>query len=396
MKIVCFSDRAYGCGASIAGYRLAQGFVAAGHRVYWCFAHPFDGPWPPGPSPALHHLPGPGQLGRLEGAAAQLHPVLFGQAMRRRWRKYARSIDALLDELQPDILFLHNIDFLLNHQNVLRLADRHPLVWLIHSNGALEPYHYRFKDLTGKFVTTYIYPPALVDAADQRALARHPRVTFVAPSRWLYAHNRRLHGEAAHLEHIPNGLDPTHYYPPTPPTTTTGPLRVLFVAGNLAYPRKNLALLTQVLAELPADQFHSYALGAADPQLQQRYPNIKFIPPSYAVEDLRKMYQAADVFVIPSLIDNLPNTVLESLFCGTPVIGSHTGGVPDMVVPGHTGLLFDPYDAASLRTALLTFYNTTRHELSGPQTIHDWGVARFSLTKIVARYEALFMRLLDD
>lgn len=51
------------------------------------------------------------------------------------------------------------------------------------------------------------------------------------------------------------------------------------------------------------------------------------------------IYSTADVFVIPSLQDNLPNTVLESMACGTPVIGFAVGGISDMVRDRLTSLL---------------------------------------------------------
>src|SRR5690606_19576207 len=50
-------------------------------------------------------------------------------------------------------------------------------------------------------------------------------------------------------------------------------------------------------------------------------------------------YSAADVFVIPSLAEAFGQTALEAMACGTPVIGFETGGIPDMVRPGDTGLL---------------------------------------------------------
>ena len=56
-------------------------------------------------------------------------------------------------------------------------------------------------------------------------------------------------------------------------------------------------------------------------------------------EKLALCYAAADVFVTPSIEDNLPNTVLESLACGTPVVAFTTGGVPDMVKHQQNGYL---------------------------------------------------------
>lgn len=67
---------------------------------------------------------------------------------------------------------------------------------------------------------------------------------------------------------------------------------------------------------------------------------------------LAQIDSAADLFVIPSLQDNSPNTVLESMACGVPVVGFETGGVPDMVRHGVTGSLVRRNDVAALRAAI--------------------------------------------
>jgi glycosyltransferase involved in cell wall biosynthesis len=67
---------------------------------------------------------------------------------------------------------------------------------------------------------------------------------------------------------------------------------------------------------------------------------------------LSVFYSLADLFVIPSRQDNLPNTVLESLACGTPVVGFEVGGIPDMVRSHETGWLAQPENPRSLRTAI--------------------------------------------
>jgi glycosyltransferase involved in cell wall biosynthesis len=60
------------------------------------------------------------------------------------------------------------------------------------------------------------------------------------------------------------------------------------------------------------------------------------------------VYSAADLFVIPSLIDNLPNTAIEAICCGTPVVGFNTGGIPDIIEHGVNGLLANEFNAESL------------------------------------------------
>lgn len=67
---------------------------------------------------------------------------------------------------------------------------------------------------------------------------------------------------------------------------------------------------------------------------------------------LRLLYAAADLFVIPSRQDNLPNTGIEAHACGTPVVAFRTGGLTDIVEPGKTGYLADPFDSSSLAASI--------------------------------------------
>jgi glycosyltransferase involved in cell wall biosynthesis len=64
------------------------------------------------------------------------------------------------------------------------------------------------------------------------------------------------------------------------------------------------------------------------------------------------VYSAADIFVVPSIQDNQPNTVLEAMACGTPVVGFDVGGIPEMIRSGMTGLLAPVGDAMSLGHAI--------------------------------------------
>jgi glycosyltransferase involved in cell wall biosynthesis len=61
-----------------------------------------------------------------------------------------------------------------------------------------------------------------------------------------------------------------------------------------------------------------------------------------AQERMPQWYRAADFFCFGSLREGCPNVVLESLACGTPVVSTRVGGVPDLVDEGRTGLLFEP------------------------------------------------------
>jgi Glycosyl transferases group 1 len=70
-------------------------------------------------------------------------------------------------------------------------------------------------------------------------------------------------------------------------------------------------------------------------------------------QQLRQIYAAADLFVLPSLEDNFPNTMLEAMSCGTPVVAFEVGGIPDVVKNGLTGWTVPLGDIAAMAAAIL-------------------------------------------
>jgi hypothetical protein len=69
-------------------------------------------------------------------------------------------------------------------------------------------------------------------------------------------------------------------------------------------------------------------------------------------EDIRSAYAAADIFVQSSLEDNLPNTMLEAMSCGTPVVAFDVGGMPEVIESGVNGLLAAQKDPQGLAGAI--------------------------------------------
>ena len=69
---------------------------------------------------------------------------------------------------------------------------------------------------------------------------------------------------------------------------------------------------------------------------------VRFVPFQESPAALAQYYQAADVYLHAARADTFPTTVLESLACGTPVVASAVGGIPDQIVDGRDGLLVDP------------------------------------------------------
>lgn len=110
-------------------------------------------------------------------------------------------------------------------------------------------------------------------------------------------------------------------------------------------------------------------------------------------ETLSTIYSAADVFVLPSLSEALGQVGLEALACGTPVVGSRVGGVPDYVIEGSTGLLCEAGNAVDLAAKLdwMVEHPAERRQFgaAGPALVRE----RFSPDAVNRSYLALYERI---
>ena len=111
--------------------------------------------------------------------------------------------------------------------------------------------------------------------------------------------------------------------------------------------------------------------------------------------DVPELMSAMDVFVLPSLIEGLPNTVLEAMCAGLPVVATSVGGTPDVVAHGVSGFLVPSNNAAALGEALESLLGDgdLRREmgLSG----HRLAQTKFSMERMVREYEALYERVVE-
>jgi glycosyltransferase involved in cell wall biosynthesis len=137
---------------------------------------------------------------------------------------------------------------------------------------------------------------------------------------------------------------------------------ILFVASYLGHKRKGFQHLVAALEilrdRMPVNDICLAVVGSG---------NLSALPEGYEIIELghiteergmAEIYGAADMFIIPSEQDNLPNTVVESLSTGTPVTGFAVGGIPDMVNAPKLGLLAPRIDAGELATAIEKMLHT--------------------------------------
>ena len=117
---------------------------------------------------------------------------------------------------------------------------------------------------------------------------------------------------------------------------------------------------------------------------------IRFVP---AVDHVLPYYQAADVFVLPSLAEGLSNALLEAQACGIPAVATRVGGTPDVVEEPRNGLLVAPGDAAGLAEALgRLIADAAARARMGREAVAL--SRRFAMPHVVERYAALYEHLL--
>lgn len=224
-------------------------------------------------------------------------------------------------------------------------------------------------------------------------------ISFVACSRWLMGEakaSRLL--DAQKVACVPNPIDTRVFRKVSQKEARLaaglpqGKKIILFVAQRATNPLKGMDYLIEACNKL-AGQHPDMKLGTAvaitggnADELAGRFPFETF-PIGY-VGDEHKMsllYNSADVFVLPSLSENLPNTIMEAMACGVPCVGFRVGGIPEMIDHLKNGYVASPRDSDDLAEGLRWVISEADHgELSDAAT-HKVAL-NYSQQSVATRY----------
>lgn len=127
----------------------------------------------------------------------------------------------------------------------------------------------------------------------------------------------------------------------------------VFVAHHFDNPRKGIKILLQAINELKDQNIKVIAIGEKNDSMLKHDQIIQF---GYVKDKmiLKELYTLADAFILPSMAENFPNTIVESLLCGTPVIASNVGGIPEQITK-ENGLLVNLMDVEDWKQKLTWF-----------------------------------------
>ncbi|MGF1588758.1 MAG: glycosyltransferase family 4 protein [Pleurocapsa sp.] len=288
-----------------------------------------------------------------------------------------------MTRLAPDLINLHWIKN--SHVRIETIAKLgRPIVWTLHDMWAFTGgCHYDGE--CGRYVESCGACPQLksdnnwdlsrwIWQRKSRSWQNIP-LTIVAPSEWLAkcARSSSLF-KNLRVEVIPNGLDLKRYKPVNHQIVRSllnlpqDKQLILFGAIKATSDRrKGFHLLQAALQRLCQsgwqDKIELVVVGASQPDKQLDLGfNTHYLGKLSDDISLAQVYAAADIFVAPSLQDNLPNTVVEAIACGTPCAAFKIGGMPEIIEHQQNGYLAQPFEVEELAKGIAwVLENKERH-----------------------------------
>lgn len=105
-------------------------------------------------------------------------------------------------------------------------------------------------------------------------------------------------------------------------------------------------------------------------------------------------YSCANVFVGPSLEDNLPNTFVESLSCGTPTVGFNIGGISDMVLHKKNGYLVEPFDVKDLAEGIKWIIEDEKRNKELGENARKYALDNYSEEVVTRKFKEYYSKLI--
>jgi glycosyltransferase involved in cell wall biosynthesis len=440
MRIALVNSQDIGGGAAGFARQLAQGLIARGHEVALVVGlKRTDLPW-------VHEVPVTGGGGRLQRwlqfmarcatpAGTPKHRlrhfarrILHAQewrgtlARRRGFEDFrlpgsARSLAEL--PFRPDVVHLNNLHYFVGPthfdlRTLPAIARAHRLVYTLHDSWAFTGHCAYFLECNrwrqgcGSCPHLDIYPALARDesAANWQTKARVYRqleYTLTTPSAWLMACAREsiLAPAIRRSAVVPYGIDLDFFRPTTDPEAARRAWgvapeeRVLcFVAdGGRATLWRDFGFVEKLVGMYQRDPAAAPLVvlevgGAAQNKTvgKVRYIGTGRLP----AEGVRQVFHAADLMVYPARADNFPYVILEALACGTPVLATRVGGLPEQFVDGESGFLFVPGDIDGASHFLARFLRDPAQRARMSAAARHHAAQSYAIDRMVSDYERIY------
>lgn len=310
-------------------------------------------------------------------------PSWFNKSINKRYFSYSFSpsfnVVRKINELNPDIVHLHWIN-----AGMLRIEDldkiKAPIVWSLHDSWPFTGGCHIMWDCE-KF-KSYCGSCHILNSSQERDksfniwnrkkyIFQDIDITIVGLSRWI-ANNAKESSlfRDKNIINLPNPIsidefklidrNESRMFWKLPKNKKLILFGALFISTDV---NKGYSKLIEALFLIGKGQIEFVVFGMNEPEI---IPNlnhkIHFLGQINDNMKLAKLYNAADVLVVPSLQENLSNTIMESLSCGTPVVAFDIGGNGDLIEHKKNGYLAANLDPGELSKGIEWVLNSSEHE----------------------------------
>ena len=318
----------------------------------------------------------------------------------------------LLDEFQPDLIHVHNINLQTLSLGTLLFSFKYPMVWTLHDVWALcmtgwpDPPDCAGMRFKCRNCPSWSAPIVMTNKFIKEVVFKYSNFNIVSPSKWLarLIENSYLCRKPIYI--IQNGIEISSIQPEQSARLKFGISKekkvILYcggklIAGKLPAERKGWEYLVKALSILSRirDDIHLLYIGD-----HLRLPSKLPVSVTFSTGVDRRMmgayYKASNIFVLPTLADNCPLTILEAMAFKIPIVATDVGGIPEILKNFQTGLICAPRDAVALAASM-------HYLLSNPKignTFADNGykrlLAELSFEHMVDGYENVYRQTIED
>lgn len=311
-----------------------------------------------------------------------------------------------------DIVNLHWVSGFVDYNSFfLNFPKNIPIVWTLHDmNPFTGGCHYdngceKFKIKCGNCpqinseIENDITRKAILTKEKTLKKMQNQKLNFVSPSNWLKSQLDKSYLFSGYSSTvIPNSLD-TNSFKPRDKVTSRRILElpvykkiILIGSYSLKTQRKGYSIAKEALENLDNKDFFIASFG--NDELDIKTANYKHL--GFITDDilLSILYSAADLFLITSIQDNLPNTVIESISCGTPVVSFDVGGIPEIIKDEFNGKIIKNRDARELKENLTLLLNDKKKLDRLSVNSRETAINKFDFKIQSEKYKTLYEKLI--
>lgn len=328
------------------------------------------------------------------------------------------AIIATIKHFKPDVIHIHNTHGGYFQTDLLeKISTYGPIVWTLHDmwsfsgNAAHTFDDHSWRTLQNSNHLTKIYPSIGINTGawllkQKKSTYKKSNITLVTPSRWL----EKIAKESPVFEdkevlHIKNGIDLNAFRPRSKAALRKSldlPVDEPVIMFSAEFMKNNpwkggvdLLTILSLVNENTQTKIHMVVTGEGEINWENSFSNLVIHKTGYmASEELMAQYlSACDVFLYPTRADNLPNSLIEAIGCGTPCVTFDVGGCSEIIVDNVNGRVITNNNYHAAAQAVLDLLLNPEKLQGFSVNARSYAEENFSLHSMGQSYHALFSSL---